>query len=649
MNTTRDITTNIPDVTAKHARYLDGRLVHLLTLVAIAVIIYSNSFQAPFVFDDETQISDNPVIRSLANFFVNSSGYGYNANRFIGHLTFALNYHFGGLNVTGYHAVNLVVHIANALLIYCLVRLTFRTPFLRKSALAPRRGILGLAAALLFVSHPIQTQAVTYIVQRLASLATMFYLAALVLHVRWRLASESREPFLSRAVLPAFLFSLTAALLAMKTKEIAFTLPFIVMLYEFSFFGRPGFRRLVSLAPMLLTGVIIPLSMLNIHKPIGEVLSDVSKVTMVQTTLPRWEYLCTQFSVIATYLRLLFLPIHQNLDYDYPINHSLVEPRAILALFLLLAIFSAAIILWRRSRHGGEPGLRLAAFGIFWFFITLVVESSVIPIVDVIFEHRVYLPSAGFFIALVTLAAIGVERLRPRMPMLARLQLPLLVVVAVLLGGATYARNGVWQDPVSIWGDTMAKSPEKARPAYNLGVILAQAGRDEEAIGLFRRAIQLAPDKVEAYNNLGAALEKRGDFNEAAEMFSQALGIKPDHAEALYNLGRLYLQDLNMPQDAVLLFARAIALKPDYLDAQINLSAAYNRLGQYKETVRLLEQVNKTVEDRADSHNNLAIAYTFLGNTSAAWRELDAVRRLDPPMAKQLEDFMIPSRPGGGR
>jgi len=303
---------------------LDMPIIHLLLLAVLAVIIYSNSFHVPFTFDDEPSIKDNPIIRDLANFISTGNAFAYNPRRFIGYLSFALNYHFGGLEVAGYHSVNLAVHIANALLVYGLVRATFLTPAMRGSVLAIRRGVLALATAFIFVAHPIQTQAVTYIVQRLASLATFFYLAALFLYVRWRLSRETGSSHSATATV-AYLLSLVSAVLAMYTKEIAFTLPLILLLYEIFFFGFPGGKRLVSLVPMLLTIAIIPLNLINVQKPLHEVLSDVSKVTIVSTGLSHWEYLCTQLGVIATYMRLLVLPIDQNLDYDYPITHPFLS------------------------------------------------------------------------------------------------------------------------------------------------------------------------------------------------------------------------------------------------------------------------------------------------------------------------------------
>jgi tetratricopeptide (TPR) repeat protein len=587
----------------------------------------------PFVFDDLTSIVDNPIIRSLPDFL--SNGYAFNPRRFIGYLTLALNYHFNGLNVTGYHLFNLAVHSVSTLLVYCLVRLSFRTPVLSRSSLASRSDILALAVALLFVVHPIQTQAVTYIVQRFASLATLFYLAALVLHVRWRLTSEAGKEFLSGSVLPSFLLSLVAALLAMKTKEIAFTLPLIVLLYEFAFFGRPGMERLASLVPMLLTAAIIPLSMFGGGKLFGVMLSDVDKSVDTGQVLSRWDYLCTQFGVVVTYLRLIFLPVGQNLDYDYPASHSLFETHTLFSLLLLLTLFSAALMLWRRAGRGTDTGLRLAAFGILWFFVTLSVESSVIPIIDVIFEHRVYLPSVGIFIALVTLCAIGAAKLA----FVARIRVPLLVVTVLLLAGTTYARNIVWKDGISLWSDAVAKSPNKTRPMNNLGVVLSEAGKHEEAIELFKRAIQREPGYAEAYNNLAATLKKTGRYDEAEKILVRIINQQPDFAQAVYNLGLLYLQAMNRPDHAMSLFSRAIRIKPDYVNAHINLGVILVSRGELDTAIKEYREALRLSPGNAMVHNNLGIAFTSKGDLDQAIQEYQEALRLKPDYSKARDNL----------
>jgi tetratricopeptide (TPR) repeat protein len=531
-----------------------------VSLIAVlGIIAYSNSFHVPFVFDDEDSITGNPVIRDMGNFLLNGTGYSYNPRRFVGYLTFALNYEWGGLDVTGYHIVNLAIHIINALLVYGLMVLTFKTPMMKGSALAPRSGILAFFTAALFTVHPVQTEAVTYVVQRLASLAALFYSASLCLYIRFRLIQESSEGPVWRGYV-LYGLSLVSAVMAMKTKEIAFTLPLIVVVYELIFFGVGDMRRRVLWAlPLLATAAIIPLSMLNLGKPLGEVLSDVSQVTVLQSSLSRWEYLMTEFRVIVTYIRLLFLPVGQNLDYDYTVYQSLFDPQVAVSFLFLLGLFVLAIVLLRRAHRGGDASLRIISFGIVWFFVTLSVESSIIPIVDVIFEHRLYLPSVGFFMVLVPVVFLLMRKKTIKaMPAAAAL----FTVVIMTLAGATYARNMVWQSGISIWEDVVAKSPMNARGYNSLGTEFAKLKLYDKAMEEIQIAVRLQPDYIEAHNNLGVVYQALNMLDKAMGESEFAISRDPYFAKAYFNLAVIYYRmgRLDLAQKELM---AGLSIKPD--------------------------------------------------------------------------------------
>jgi hypothetical protein len=591
---------------------------HLLLVAVIGIIAYSNTFRAPFLFDDRAQIQNNQMIKDPANFLLaleghlfNSSGYRYIPSRLLGYLSFALNYHFGGVDVWGYHVTNLVIHILNGFLVYFLLKLTFKTPMMRRGPPlgepsgtgVPYSALIALFTALFFVSHPVQTEAVTYIVQRFASLATMFYLLSLVMYIKGRLLQvkaegkveqkdSSLEPRSSPAVLPStlalpltcFFLSLLFAVCAMKTKEISFTLPLVIVLYESIFFATPLKKRLLFLLPVVLTIVIVPLSFMRSGKPLGEILSDVSAMTRVQTQIPRGDYLVTQMRVITTYIRLMFVPIDQNLDYDYPIYHSLFTPPVLLSFLFLLTLFGAAVWLLYKSRqgargYGGPPKTdgsshdsrftiyRLISFGIFWFFITLSVESSVIPIADVIFEHRLYLPSVGLLTAItagVFLAAAGLKK--------GKSIIPVLVVITLALSATTYARNNVWKDETGFWEDVVKKSPRKARPHIDLGVMCGQKGSMDKAREEFQAALRIDPGNAEAHNNLGVVCRLEGRMEEAMREYQAALRTAPDYADAHNNLGVIYRQWGRM-DEARTEFQTALRLNPSHGVARRNLEA----------------------------------------------------------------------------
>ncbi len=531
---------------------------HLALIALLGLLAYSNTFDAPFIFDDHHNIVTNPLIKDLRYFLEPSKATGFGVvdttfkSRFIGYLTFALNYKIHGLDVRGYHIFNLAVHILNALLVYFLVLLTPLPSPLRGEGEgggamgggAYRTNLIALFSALLFVSHPIQTEAVTYIFQRLASLCAFFYLLSLVLYVKWRLAGGLQAPRTPRTNPPSspfskggqrgilakrgflYLASLLSAVLAMKTKENAFTLPVMIALYEFLFFGateppphipplvRGGLpkayrrgvaKRLIYLIPFFLTMLIIPLTLIGVDKPIGEIIGGVGPTMGGSGGISRGDYLFTQFRVIVTYIRLLFLPVNQNINYVYPMFDSFLNLQVFLSFLFLLSLFGLGVNLLCRSRRNAS--LRLIAFGIFWFFITLSVESSIIPLLMVINEYRVYLPSSGIFMAATTVVFLLLKLPGGKTVRMA-LAVPL-IAIPLIFSYATYARNTVWESEISLWKDAVRKSPENAIAHNNLSVAYLSAGLIDEAMEHYEITLRLTPDNGDIYYSM-AHLSKIG-------------------------------------------------------------------------------------------------------------------------------------------
>jgi hypothetical protein len=524
---------------------------HLAVIALLGLIVYSNTFNVSFLLDDHRNIVDNHMIRDLSYYidpagadrFTGATEYPMFKSRYVGSLTFALNYGAHGLDVRGYHAVNLAIHIANALLLYWLVLLTFRTPFMKDSRFRDYSGYIALFSALLFVAHPVQTQAVTYIIQRFASLATLLYLLAIALYVKCRLCGALNS---KSAVLYAL--ALISAVLAMKTKETAFTLPVMVALYEFLFFGGSPKKRFLYLLPLLLTMLIIPFTLLGADRPFGELIGGVGEATRLRAEVSRADYLFTQFRVIATYIRLMFIPVNQNLDYHYPVFHSLLNPQVFLSFVFLISIFGVGIYLAYSSRRR-DAALRLTAFGIFWFFITLSVESSVIPIRDVIFEHRLYLPGAAFFPAFVVGTFYATEKLGVKK--IFAVTAAICIAVAISFSVAAYSRNAVWKSELSLWTDVVNKSPKKARPHTNIGNAYLAKGMAGKAIEHYQIALKLPEDitdPVGDYNyskihyNLGKAYASKRLTDIALRHYRTAITLDPMSYRPHFAIGVIYLE-----------------------------------------------------------------------------------------------------------
>ncbi|MBI3756102.1 MAG: hypothetical protein HY265_08090 [Deltaproteobacteria bacterium] len=395
-------------------KIFEGRRFHVFAGLLIAVLtflVYSNTFHASFHFDDTPQIVENYSIRNLGNWFDIVRG-----QRGITMLTFAINYAIGGLNVVGYHVANLAIHIINVILVYFLLFLTLNHIDLGADLKsAPNRAKkIAIYTALLFAVHPVQTEAVTYIVQRMETLASMFMLIGVLSFIK-----GAETPKTSVRVL---LYGAVAVsyLLGFYSKEIAITLPAIIFFYDYCFIAHGDMRRLIRRLPLYAV-LLALLAFLATRTLTGLQETPGGSAGFAVQSITSKEYFFTQFNVIVYYITLLLVPINQNLDYDFPISKGLFEipvvkegtvlnfpiPPAFVALIILLGVIGFAVyLLLKRKTDNGDGQRSLIAFFILWFFIILSPTSSFIPIIDVIFEHRLYLASVGFF----TLFSLAFDR-----------------------------------------------------------------------------------------------------------------------------------------------------------------------------------------------------------------------------------------------
>ncbi|HDK41675.1 MAG TPA: tetratricopeptide repeat protein [Nitrospirae bacterium] len=588
-------------------------LIGLLGIILLGIILYWGVLDAPFVFDDHHTIVENETIKNLP------AALGQiRSNRYLTLVTFSLNYAAAGLNPWSYHLTNNMIHLINALLVYLFVTLIFKTPVMKGTRLS--KGFIAFSASLIFIAHPVQTQAVTYITQRFALMATLFYILSIVFFIKARLEIIERRSFASRRHLTYYLLCIFSSVLAMKSKEIAITLPIMIILFEGLFIRAKDTRtrKFIYFLPIFLTILVIPLSLLDLKKPVTGIVSDVGLITMVgEDTLSRVHYLFTEFRVIVTYLRLLVLPVNQNLYYDYPVYKTLLAPGVLLSLLLLTGLVVSAVFLRKRAP--------LAAFGVFWFFITLSVESSIIPIRHVIFEHRLYLPSVGFFIA----AAAVTDQLLPRKA----LKTLLIALIIVLLSFATYSRNNLWKDPVALWKDTVDKSPLSADPHNALGAVYMEAGLFKDAISEFEKALELKPDSATALYNLGNIYLESGLTDKAVENYLKALDHKSHHAAQIHNgLGLAYKAGGDY-KEAIRQFKSAVAVNPAYRLAYYNAANTYSKMEDFHEAVEYYEKALELGYDRTllpDIYNNMGLALGRKGDNARAIEIFEKAIRLFP-------------------
>ncbi|MGD9578672.1 MAG: tetratricopeptide repeat protein, partial [Syntrophorhabdus sp.] len=639
----------------------------------------------PFVFDDIIQIEDKAKIRDLSRFLSIDQLF---APRPLVEFTFALNYQVGKLNVFGYHLVNVLIHMANAFVVYFLALNIFLRLLVSRSkaSVFPNAHIslMALVTALIFVAHPVQTQAVTYTAQRYTSMAALFYFLSILTYIRGRskvqcpdgirqeIAKGKKEKGrvnssrrLSRAAskpgdkqatrreerplittrfgcIGWFSLSFVFGGLAFLSKQNAASLPFAILLAEYFLFDRTwnGWKRkLIWFIPAFLLMAILILYVSGLFRgdfDFASLLEDVSALSRETVEVTRWSYLCTQFNVIVVYIRLLFLPFGQNLDYMYPFKAGLFDGLTPVA-FLFLGGIVALGIWCAKTRP-------IIAFGIFWFFIALSVESSIIPISDALFEHRLYLPMFGFAMVVSYVLA---SLLQDKRLWLATIS----VAIITYFGTATYLRNRVWKDPIVLWRDVLAKSPENYRGHNNLGFALYHQGKVEEAIETYRKGLRINPGSaltknnlatallhqgrteeaitylsdvvrrrpryVGAHNNLGVALASQGRFEEAVRSFSRALRLDPYSAEAHNGLANAFASQGRF-EEAVVHWKKAIELRPDYAAARYNLGIALQKGGKLAEAEMHFQAAIEAKSGYAEAHSKLAVLLAKKGDWDGA-------------------------------
>lgn len=676
----------------------------VFAIFLVGAAVYSNTFHCGFHFDDDFFIKNNFAIRHIDSI---KEIWDFLPARFIFYLSLAVNYHFHQLDLFGYHAVNLTVHIISSILVWWLCLLTLSTPAVKgllektvgknkspsrlkhRNSVAPLREItisdhapvIALFAGLIFVSHPIQTQAITYIMQRAASMATMFYLAAVCFYVQSRLLFNENSSSLAGKV--CYVVSLLAAVLAMYTKEITITLPAAILLYEFYFLRVRQKINWKFLIPVLLTITVIPLT-LSMTKAINS--AEMKNVTEGVGDISAAQYAITQMRVFITYLRLIILPFNQNLDYDYPVSQSLFELPTFLSFLFLVGVLGGAQRLFSKYR--------ILSFSILWFYLTLLPESSFFPMKDVIFEHRLYLPMAGVSLFL----ACGAYYL------LGKKIMPAMIAILILFIGInavlTYQRNKVWENEFTLWDDIVHKSPHKARPYLNRGLSYFLKNDFDRALADYNKAVSFDPNYEMAYNNRGIVYKEQGHLTEALSDFNKSIAIEPNSSEPYANRGAVLIKlekydqalaDFNkalegnpynakgynyrgvtyakkgdstkaladltksiemdaydpesytnrgniynkkgMYADALADFNKAIEVNPLYSEAYSNRGALYANQGDFQ---KALEEYNKAIEinpKSADAYNNRGYVFAKLNNAIRTIEDLSKSIEIDPQNA----------------
>ncbi len=628
----------------------------LLVLGVIVLAIYSNTLSNPFVFDDVSGILNNRNIRLGYLNFENIKKVATNgpySQRPIANISFALNYHFHQYRVAGYHIINILIHMVTGVLLYLLLRTTLcvnenricetgyagdalshiSEPQSLMSRISEPFIFIPFFTTAIWLTHPIQTQSVTYIIQRMNSMAAMLYILSLFLYVRGRIAqkqktckseSASFDYFQSSGIkyflvakaknpVEVYLYftgSIISGLLAIGSKENAAMLPLFIFIYEWLFFQSLSKKWILKYSYCIICIIVFFIILAAIFfdgDPVGWMERKYASKSFTMD-----QRLLTESRVVIYYLSLIVFPhpSRLNLDYDFPLSTSLTEPiTTFISISAFIAIAFALIFISKKDR--------LLSFCIIWFFGNLIIESSVIGL-DIIYEHRCYLPSMFVSVAVVMLT---VRYMKPKW-----LMTIMLSAVVILFSIWTYARNNTWRSDVTLWQDCVDKSPKKIRPHCNLGSVLWSHGRNQEAVLQYNKVLRMWPDQDGAHSNLGTALVSLGRFEEAFKHYYKALSINPENVSCAYNFGNALFAKGRV-DEAIDKYIIALRNRSDFSEAHNSLGVAFFQKGRLDDAIAHFKEALKIDNANAEAYNNLGKVFEKQGqNTEAADYYIQALR-----------------------
>jgi tetratricopeptide (TPR) repeat protein len=560
---------------------------HALLIVGVCSTVYFNTLFNGFVYDDRFQVLENPWItdlRSIPKMFTAGvwefEGDVSNYYRPVMHLSYALTYLVSGLRPWGYHAVNILLHIAVSLLTFLTVLALLEL----SGACRSKARLPALFGALLFATHPIVTETVAWVACVPELSFTLFFLLSLLLYVR---AESLRSG--------TFAVSAAAYCAATFCKETAITLPFVLVLYDYAL--KPERPHLAEAAKRYAPFVLATILYLVVRFSVLSAFAPVRR----QASLTMYQDLINAFPLFAKYLGKLLLPTNLNAFHVFSPILTIWSPRGIVSLLLTAAFAAAMVLTFQRSRR-------------VFFALSLIV----LPLAPVLYirvlaenaftERYLYLPAVGFaFVA--TFGLAWLQRCRPEWMRVA-------IVISTLVIGvysvATIQRNAVWKSGETLWTDTVRKSADSATVRNELGTVFADRGAVNAAIGEYQAALRLDPDFATAYNNLGNIYTKAGRFREAVEAYRAALRLRPGLFATYLNLGNAY-SEMGLLDQAMEQYEAAARLKPESAETHLHLGIAHGVRGMLDEAIVHLETAARLSGTDPVIRENLAHAYDLKG------------------------------------
>jgi tetratricopeptide (TPR) repeat protein len=639
----------------------------LAFLIIVILLAYSNSIHGPWAMDDVIATNEPIQITHIQDLL------GF---RKVTNATFTLNQFIAPFSPPGFRMINILIHFINAFLIYILAdrsvllwlknqdsqshtnnskdkKILFDVSFLSFS--------VALLSSSIFALHPININAVAYIVQRMTSLSALFVMLSLLIYISARQSTGTYK------ALCLYVLSVICIVIGVFSKENALMAVPLILLYDYVFLARFNTRKLLKKFSIITGAGIVIFAFvsyfLNLHTVVfelagfllepneplparGWMAADVSWTSL--------QHVLTEFRVLSRYLLLLILPLPQFLIFvwgGYPVSHGITEPvTTLLSMLLIVSLLFFALLKLKRY-----PFL---CFGILWYFIAISLESFLALGSDFYFEHRNYLPFAGSVIGL-----SGHVLLSFRYKVNTKRVWTITIIICTLLGALTFWRNTIWKDSVMLWEDTLRKNPLDYRAHNNLGYAFQTQGLMNKALEHYRTSVKLKPGYPKVHNNLGMVYQSRGLIDRAIEHYRIAVNLKPEYSYALYNLGNVYnlkgLYDMaienykaalelnpsnyraqnnlgvayksqGLTEEAIDHYRAAIKIKPNYSEAYTNLGNAYRSQGLTDKAIEHYKAAIRFNPNNPEAHINLAVAYSSQGLVDRADKHLGIARKLKP-------------------
>jgi tetratricopeptide (TPR) repeat protein len=569
----------------------------LLSLILIALLgfaVYGNSLTGKFIWDDEHFITDNEDVRSLSNigkvFIKDEIVSAGKPMAFYRPLHMALNiidYAVWELDERGYHLTNIILHILAALCVYWLFCVLLGSNF------------LPLIIGVLFVIHPVHTEAVSYISGRADPLSLLFMLLCFIFYVKS--GNLKHKPF--------YLLAVTSFLLALFSRENTLILPLLLVLYHYSFKDKLTAKRFLPICAAALFYIILRVFIL-------------SAPAAVQTTFT--QRIPGFFAALAGYVRLLFLPF--NLHMEYGAKLFKFGELGVIAGVFIFCMLLMGIVRWRRKNN-------FLFFSLGWFLIALLPVSNLYPLNAYMAEHWLYIPSIGCFL----LWAYSITFLFKRNKIFS---IGLLMALIVFYSYLTIKQNTYWSTPSVFYERILKYAPASARVYNNLANAYDDNNLKLQAISAYKKAIELEPNYSEAYHNLAKTYYDINKMDESIAAYKKAIEISPRYAKAYYNLGIAY-EAVGKTSDAVTSYKKAIEIKPNYSQVYNNLGILYSKSGKNEDAIPLFKKAVKFDPNNARAYSNLGIAYTIIGNKVEAIAAYEKAIELAPGHAAAYNNMGI--------